>query len=312
MSTTNINYNRYDYGTYYQGRETIAASFEDRADAERAINALKDAGYSADQIGVALRDRTAQGELVEDTGTSVAGGTTAGLLGGGLFGGLVGWLVGIGALAIPGIGPVIAGGALATAFGVAGGTAVAGAGIGAAAGGVVGALVGLGLPEEEASYFESGFRTGRTLVTVKAGASRVGEVADILRAYGGDIGPASRFTTQVRDDRATTASNWETASAGYRRDWERQHTGSGETWATAEPAYRYGHELASDTQYRGKNWNDIEAEARGRYVDWARNHGYSADERGWERLREQVREAWDRGRVTAYSDTASGDAGRAI
>src|SRR4051812_48903997 len=125
MSTTNINLNRYDYGDYYSGRETIAATFEDRADAERAINALKDAGFSADQIGVALRDRTAQGELVEDTGTNVAGGATAGLLGGGLLGGLVGFLVGIGALAIPGIGPVIAGGVLATTFGVAGGTAVA-------------------------------------------------------------------------------------------------------------------------------------------------------------------------------------------
>jgi len=198
MSTTNINLNRYDYGDYYRGRETIAAIFEDRADAERAINALKDDGFSADQIGVALRDRTAQGELVEDTGTNVAGGATAGLLGGGLLGGLVGFLVGIGALAIPGIGPVIAGGVLATAFGVAGGTAVAGAGIGAAAGGLIGALVGLGLPEEEAHYFESGFRTGRTLVTVKAGANRATEAADILRAYSGDIGPASRYTTASR------------------------------------------------------------------------------------------------------------------
>ena len=193
---TNMNVNRYDYGDYYRNRQSVAASFADRDEAERAINALKDAGFGADQIGVALRDRTAQGELVEDTGTKAAEGATSGALGGGLLGGIVGWLVGIGALAIPGIGPVVAGGALATALGIAGGTAAAGAGIGAVAGGLVGALVGLGIPEEEAKYFESGFRSGHTLVTVNAGAGRATEAVDILRAHGGDIGPAgTRYTT---------------------------------------------------------------------------------------------------------------------
>ena len=193
---TNVNVNRYDYGDYYSGRQTVAATFDDRADAERAINALKDAGYSSDQIGVALRDRTEQGALVEDTGTHAAEGATSGALGGGLLGGLVGFLVGMGALAIPGIGPVVAGGVLASTFGLAGGTALAGAGIGAVAGGLVGALVGLGIPEEEAKYHEQGFRSGRTLVTVNAGAGGATEAADILRAYGGDIGPAgSRYTT---------------------------------------------------------------------------------------------------------------------
>jgi hypothetical protein len=189
--STNINISR-PYGEYYAGRATVAASFDDRADAERAVNALKGAGFSGDQIGVALRDRTAQGQLVEDTGIKAATGAATGAVGGGLLGGLVGWLVGIGALAIPGIGPVVAGGALATAFGVAGGTAVAGAGIGAAAGGVVGALAGMGIPEEEARYFEDRFRAGGTLVTVHAGAERATEAVDLLRSYGGDIGPAVR------------------------------------------------------------------------------------------------------------------------
>ena len=202
--STNVNVNRHDYGNYYQGRSTVAAIFEDHRDAERAINALKDAGFSGDQIGVALRDRNAQGRLVEDTGTHVAEGAVSGAVGGGLLGGLVGFLVGIGALAIPGIGPVIAGGALASALGVAGGTAAAGAGIGAAAGGLIGALVGLGIPEEEARYFESGFRSGRTLVTVNAGAGRVTEAVDLLRNYGGDIGPASRYTATTTPSTGTT------------------------------------------------------------------------------------------------------------
>jgi hypothetical protein len=205
LASTNVNVNRYDYGDYYAKRHTVAATFDDRDEAQRAINALKDAGFNADQIGVALRDRSAQGELVEETGTKAAAGATSGALGGGLLGGLAGWLIGIGALAIPGIGPVIAGGALATAFGIAGGTAVAGAGIGAVAGGLVGALVGMGIPDEEAKYFESGFRSGRTLVTVNAGAGRATEAVDLLRAYGGDIGPAGQRYTTSTGTYATTA-----------------------------------------------------------------------------------------------------------
>jgi hypothetical protein len=132
------------------GRHTVAGLFPDRASAEQAIDALKAAGFTGDQIGVAMRDRTAQGELLTETGTQAAEGAAAGAVGGGLLGGLTGFLIGIGAWALPGIGPVIAGGALATAFGVAGGTAVAGVGLGVAAGGLLGALLGLGLPESEA------------------------------------------------------------------------------------------------------------------------------------------------------------------
>src|SRR5262249_39837932 len=120
-----------------------------------------------------------------------------GVVGGGLLGGVVGWLVGIGALAIPGIGPVVAGGALATAFGIAGGTAVAGAGIGAAAGGILGALIGMGIPEEEARYLGQRVGEGGTLVTVTSGVERAARAVDILRSEGGDIGPASRLA--VRD-----------------------------------------------------------------------------------------------------------------
>jgi hypothetical protein len=172
-------------------RRTVAGLFPHRASAEQAIDALKAAGFTGDQIGMALRDRTAQGVLLEDTGVQVAEeAATTGALGGGLLGGLTGLLIGIGALVIPGLGPVVAGGVLATAFGVAGGTAVAGAGIGAAAGGLLGALAGLGIPEAEARYFETGFRAGQVLVTVEAGA-RVLEALAILDRYGADTGPAT-------------------------------------------------------------------------------------------------------------------------
>ena len=101
------------------GRRTVVGVFDHRDDAERAIRELKDAGFAGDQIGIAMRDRNAQGQLLEDTGTHAAEGAVTGAVGGGILGGLAGLLIGIGALVIPGIGPVVAGGALATAFGTA-------------------------------------------------------------------------------------------------------------------------------------------------------------------------------------------------
>jgi hypothetical protein len=165
------------------GRMAVAAVFPDRDAAERAVRALKDAGFAGDQIGVAMRDRTAQGQLI-----------------GGVLGGILGLLVGAGALVIPGIGPVVAGGALAAALGTAGATAVAGAGVGAAAGGVIGALVNMGIPEERARYFETTFRTGGVIVTVydTGNAERARQV---LEQYGGDTGMKIGSTTSTTTTR---------------------------------------------------------------------------------------------------------------
>jgi len=176
-----------DLNNYYSGRKTVGALFEGREDAESAINALKARGFRGDQIGIALRDRTAQGELIQDTGSKAADAAATGAVSGGLLGGVVGFLVGVGALAIPGIGPIVSAGVLTTVFGAAGATALAGAGIGAATGGIVGGLIGMGIPETEATYFETGFRKGHVLVTVNAG-NRIGEAVDVLQQYGGDLG----------------------------------------------------------------------------------------------------------------------------
>jgi hypothetical protein len=173
-------------------RRIVAGVFQDRDHASQAIDDLRAAGFRPEDVGVAMRDAEGRGTVVHDAeGNKAAEGAGAGALGGGLLGGVLGWLVGLGALAIPGIGPVLAGGALATAFGIAGGTAVAGAGIGAATGGVAGALVGLGLPESEAKYFEQGLHAGGMLVTVNAG-QRADDALAILQRHGADTGPASQ------------------------------------------------------------------------------------------------------------------------
>jgi uncharacterized protein (TIGR02271 family) len=166
---------------------TVVGLFHERADAEEAIRGLKDAGFSDSQIGVLMQDREGQKELADATGAKVADAATTGAIGGGVAGGIVGLLAGVGALAIPGVGPIIAGGALASTL--------AGAGIGAAAGGILGALVGMGIPEEDARYFESGLKSGGILVTVDAGSRRE-EARGILSQCGADLDARTgRFTS---------------------------------------------------------------------------------------------------------------------
>jgi uncharacterized protein (TIGR02271 family) len=162
---------------------TVVGLFQDQPSAEAAIQRLKAAGFTEQQIGVAVRDRERQETLTEGTGTQAAEDATKGAVGGGVVGGVIGLLAGVGALAIPGVGPIIAGGALASTL--------AGAGIGAAAGGLIGALVGMGVPEEDAQFFERGFKEGGILVTVQAG-DRTEVARQALVEAGADLGPSRR------------------------------------------------------------------------------------------------------------------------
>lgn len=162
---------------------TVVGLFKNQVDAERAIERLKQSGFSENQIGVAMRDRGQQKELIEGTGTQAAEGAATGAISGGVLGGVIGLLAGVGALAIPGIGPIIAGGALASTL--------TGAGIGAAAGGLIGALTGMGIPEEDARHFDEGFQAGGTLVTVNAGG-RDEAARECLSDSGADLGSMGR------------------------------------------------------------------------------------------------------------------------
>jgi hypothetical protein len=157
-------------GTTGADRGTVVGLFRNQADAERAIRDLQDKGIDESRIGVAMLDRDGQLDLAEDTT-------------GRILGGAVGLLAGVGVLAIPGVGPIIAGGALASTL--------AGAGIGAAAGALIGALVTMGVPEDDARYFETGLRQGSVLVTATAG-SRGAEAREILRVSGADLGGSGR------------------------------------------------------------------------------------------------------------------------
>jgi uncharacterized protein (TIGR02271 family) len=181
----------------WANRSTVVGLFDHQTQAEAAINALKAAGFPERDIGVAMRDRTSQGELTEGTGTQAAEGAAGGAVGGGVVGGVIGLLGGLGALAIPGLGPIFAAGWL--------GSTLAGAGIGAAAGGIIGGLVGLGVPENEARHFEEGIKEGRVLVTVKA-EDRAAEAAEILRRHDADLGPAFGTVSGSSDVRSARST----------------------------------------------------------------------------------------------------------
>src|SRR5579859_2593834 len=154
---------------------TVVGVFDDRDDAREAIEALKEDGFTGDAISILSPDKQATQDIAEETGTHAGSGAATGAVAGGILGGLGGWLVGIGALAIPGVGPFIAAGAFAAALG--------GAAIGAGVGAIAGALVGMGVPEEHARYYEGEAKAGKTLVTVRADG-RYDDAQRILRDHG--------------------------------------------------------------------------------------------------------------------------------
>lgn len=159
------------------GTSTVVGVFEDASDAIQAVRALRDAGFLDAHIGIVSKDdRTSRDKfgLKDDpTHTKWEQGTAVGAAAGGATG--LGLGLAVAAGLIPPLGPVIAGGAVVAVL--------ASAGAGAVVGGVAGGLAGLGIPEEEAGYYQSEFQAGRTLVTVRADG-RGQDASDIMQRYG--------------------------------------------------------------------------------------------------------------------------------
>jgi hypothetical protein len=165
--------------------------FRDPAQAQEAVRALKQAGFRDEQIGVLAR--AAKGDQLSvdrATDSKVAEGSAVGAAAGAATGGL--WALGIAAGILPALGPVVAGGLLASILASAGG--------GAAVGTLVGALVGLGIPEDDAAYYENEFKSGGTLLTVQVDG-RAAEAWAILKRCG-----ANRRPPEETYHRAATAT----------------------------------------------------------------------------------------------------------
>jgi hypothetical protein len=146
------------------GKNTsVFGVLRDSRQLDRTVEDLKASGFRSDDISVLFPDKQSTKEFAFEKNTKAPEGAAAGAGTGAVLGGALGWLVGIGALAIPGLGPFIAAGPIVAAL--------AGAGAGGAVGGLTGALVGLGIPEFEAKRYEGLLKDGGILISVHADSS---------------------------------------------------------------------------------------------------------------------------------------------
>ena len=128
------------------------------AQATQIVDRLKSAGFTSNDISVLMPDKTGTKEFAVDNETKAPEGAATGAGTGAVLGGGLGWLAGIGALAIPGLGPFIAAGPIMAAL--------TGAAAGGTVGGLTGALIGLGIPEYEAKRYEGKVKGGHALISV--------------------------------------------------------------------------------------------------------------------------------------------------
>lgn len=154
---------------------TVVGVFDDRSQAEKAVNEIRKAGITDDKISIAAREEQVRekgrgdhenGDMLRDNDMTT-GATT-----GGTLGGLAGLLAGAGALAIPGVGPIIAAGPIAAGLS------------GAAAGGLAGGLVDLGIPREKGQEYEEEIKRGGLLAVVETDDNKVNDVASYMKRNG--------------------------------------------------------------------------------------------------------------------------------
>lgn len=191
------------------GKNTaVFGIYSDRRSVEEAVDVLRNSGFRSTDISVLFPENLGNKDFAHEKGTKAPEGATTGGLSGGVIGGALGWLAGIGALAIPGLGPFIAAGPILGALG--------GLGAGAAIGGITGALIGMGIPEYEAKRYEGRVKEGGILLSVHSDNSdwtrRARQILEDTGAHdissaseaGADFAetdkPVRRATTDVRSD----------------------------------------------------------------------------------------------------------------
>ena len=174
----------------------VFAIFRDRMGVERAVDALKSAGFRNSDISVLFPNNEGSKDFAHEKQTKAPEGATTGGTTGAVLGGTLGWLVGIGSLAIPGVGPFIAAGPIMAAL--------AGAGVGGAIGGITGALVGMGIPEYEAKRYEGLVKDGGILISVHCDDANWTKLAkDIFQAEHGEGVASTGESGNVIDGTAT-------------------------------------------------------------------------------------------------------------
>lgn len=160
-------------------KKSVICIAQSETQAINIVDQLKAAGFSNNDISVLFPDKGGTRDFAHEQNTKAPEGATTGGVTGGVVGGALGWLVGIGALAIPGVGPFIAAGPIMAALG--------GAAVGGAVGGIAGVLIGLGIPEYEAKRYEGKIKGGNALISVHTDDSNEAKRAkDIFQRAGAE------------------------------------------------------------------------------------------------------------------------------
>jgi hypothetical protein len=186
------------------GKNTaVFGIYKTRGQAEQAVDRILAAGFSNNDISVLLPDNSSTKEFAHEKNTKAPEGATTGVAAGGAVGGTLGLLAGIGALAIPGVGPLIAAGPIMGAL--------AGVGVGGVVGGLIGALVGMGIPEYEAKRYEGRIKDGGVLLSVHCDTSEeISRAKELLKQTGAEdiasSGEKSVSTHGVSKDKAEYTS----------------------------------------------------------------------------------------------------------
>lgn len=155
--------------------KTVLGVFETVSDAEKAVQELERKGFDRREISIVAKESTARGEGDSDDSRESDMGSSSlssGVATGGAIGGAAGLLASVGALAIPGIGPIVAAGPIAALLG------------GAVTGGVAGGLIDWGIPEESGRRYEESVRQGKVVAALKSDDDKIEEAANILRENG--------------------------------------------------------------------------------------------------------------------------------
>ena len=169
------------------------------AAAERAVDRLLALGFTNSSVSVLLQDDTSTRDFAHEKNTKAPEGTATGVATGGVIGGTLGLLAGIGAFAIPGVGPLIAAGPIMATL--------AGMGVGGTVGGLTGALVGLGIPEFEAKRYEGILQKGGILLSVHCSTSdEVTRSKQILKGTGAEDVSSTGEASVDKADRARTVA----------------------------------------------------------------------------------------------------------
>ncbi|TWE08093.1 heat induced stress protein YflT [Neobacillus bataviensis] len=151
----------------YEHEKHLVGVYDTEQEVIQAVEDLKRQGYASEDISVIGKNKDAVKDINDTTGTTTEKSALTGAATGGALGGILGLLAGVGALAIPGIGPIVAAGPIAATL--------TGAAAGAGVGGLAGVLIGLGIPEEEADRYEGYVKEGKFLVVTERRQNRLGE-----------------------------------------------------------------------------------------------------------------------------------------